>query len=298
MNKKQIKSLLKNNFLYNQIYHKIKINQEFKTEIQLLKNKHHYPSSVPSIIHFSLNKSATTFVKDLLFEIGSSKGMIPVRLHDYAFKTKLPYFDSLSFDEMEKYKHIFKSHGYVYSVFGGMVENIEMLSKLKVIFMVRDPRDILVSEYFSVAHSHPVPSKNGNKVDDFISKRNFAKEVDIDTYVLNQSQKIRSIYDRYLHLLIRKGHNIHLTKYEDMVEDFGSWLTNLLNYLELEVSSAFRKSIENKFDRAKPKAEDKKSHNRKGKRGDYLEKLNASTIDKLNAEFAEVIREFKFDDAA
>ena len=46
---------------------------------------------------------------------------------------------------MENYKHIFKSKGYLYRVFGGMVEGIEDLENYKIVLATRDPRDILVS---------------------------------------------------------------------------------------------------------------------------------------------------------
>ena len=75
--------------------------------------------------------------------------------------------------------------GYLYSVFGGMIEGIPSLEKYKVILVTRDPRDILVSDYYSIAYSHSVPSKTGNKYDKFMSKRNKAREYTIDDFVIS-----------------------------------------------------------------------------------------------------------------
>ena len=46
----------------------------------------------------------------------------------------------------------------------------------KVVLMARDPRDILVSAYYSIAYSHPEPTSTGSKHADFMEMRRRARE--------------------------------------------------------------------------------------------------------------------------
>ena len=172
--KNNIKSILKyspwlEQFLRDKYYLK-----RYKTELALIKGRHENSNKHPSIIHFSFNKAATNYVRSILRRCSAKNGMVPVGMHGYAFHTNFPYFDNLSAEEMEKYKHIFKSTGYLYSTFGGMIEGIPDLEKYKIVLITRDPRDILVSQYYSIAYSHGSPSKFGDKHDGFMSDRTCA----------------------------------------------------------------------------------------------------------------------------
>ena len=141
----------------------VDLKRKFSVELDLIKGQHQNYNKHPSIIHFSLNKAATQYTRRILEQCAVENGMVPVNIHGYAFHTNFPYLDHLTEEEMKKYQHIFKPNGYLYSVFGGMIEGISDLEKYKIVLMVRDFRDILVSEYYSIAFSHVAPYKQGNK---------------------------------------------------------------------------------------------------------------------------------------
>ena len=220
--------------------------------------------------------------------------MTPVVIHDYAFNSNFPFLDHLSREEMQKYKHIFKSQGYLYSVFGGMIDGIKNLEDYKVILATRDPRDILVSDYFSIAYSHSVPSKGGSKHNSFISKRLAAQNATIDEYVISESERVYDIFSRYQILLLDRYKNVHLATYEDMISNFEIWLNDLLEYCELDLSREFIQYLIEENEAKKPKKEDITKHIRKGVAGDYKEKLQPETIQTLNNKFEPILRHYHY----
>ena len=268
--------------------------KKFKVEIALLKNRHTTHCEVGSVIHFSINKAATQYVKSVLKKIADENDLTPVSIHEYAFFTKIPYLDSLSVEEMAEYQHLFKPQGYLYSVFGGMIDGITDMDSYKVILSVRDPRDILVSNYYSTTLSHPVPPPESDKRDEFLKVREWAKSIGIDEYVLSEMEKVRFVFERYKNSLVSTYNNVVVVKYENMVSNYESWLTDLANKAGLKISDQLHRELSTKFEQNRVKKENKFAHVRKGVAGDFKEKLQAETIDQLNAEFDEVLRYFGY----
>lgn len=267
---------------------------KFKTEIDLLKNKSKANSDKQSIIHFSTNKAATQHIKKVLRKISVENKIIPVSFHDYAFYSKAPFLDHLSFDEMENYKQIFKEKGYLYSVFGGMIQNIDNIDKYKIILSIRDPRDVLVSSYYSKTFSHIEPLKISSKHDKFMQKKDWAKNVDINQYVLKEAETLHSILNKYMTILCLNK-NVGIVKYEDMILDYSKWLTTLVDLTGMKMSNSLEKELIDENLKRKPVNENKFSQNRKGIAGDYKEKLEKGTIEKLNTMFEPIISFFNYE---
>jgi len=266
----------------------------FRVELDLIKGTHRNENKHPSIIHFSLHKAATQYTKSILRRCASENGMTPVFLPDYGFNTKFPYLDLLSAAEMEKYQHIFKPAGYLYSVFGGMIEGVPELEQYILVFLVRDPRDLLVSEYYSLAYSHGVPDKRGDKYEQFLKLRRAAQSMTIDDHVVARCENTYEVLHRYKTLLMDRYPKVHITRYEDMTADFRSWLRDLLDSCRLEISRELLQSLLEESERLRPKEEDIRRHIRKGRPGDYKEKLRAETIDYLNGRLSPMLEVFGY----
>lgn len=270
------------------------LQKHLSVEMELIDNKHHSNSSHPSIIHFSVNKAATQYVRELLKRCAAENGITTVGLAEYAFHTKFPYLDQLPAHEMERYQYLFKPTGYLYSVFGGMIENIPDIERYRIVVMLRDPRDVLVSEYYSYAFSHSEPSKLGNKYVDFMKMRQKARKLSIDEYVISECDRLYANYERYTALLLDRYDNVFITKYEEMASDFDVWLKKILEYCELEISDELLRCLLNEAGHLKPKKEDVYQHVRKAMPGDYKEKLTHKTIDILNFKFLSVLERFNY----
>jgi hypothetical protein len=176
-----------------------------------------------------------------------------------------------------------------------MVEGIADLDLYKIVFVARDPRDILVSHYYSVAHSHRVPDRTGNKYERFMKSRVFAKASTIDEWALFRSDRLHDIYMRYQKLLLDPYPHTYRTTYEHMVSDFSSWLRSLLDYAELHISTGLFESLLQEHARMRPREENIQQHVRKGQPGDYRNKLKPETIDALNEKFASILVMFGYD---
>ena len=175
-----------------------------------------------------------------------------------------------------------------------MIEGIPDLEKYKILLITRDPRDILVSHYYSIAYSHGSPKEFGDKLEGFMALRNKAREQTIDDYILSRSDSVYEIFSRYQTLLIDKYENIYMTTYEKMVSDFENWLAELINYCELELSREFFQSLLKKHDDMKPKKENIHKHIRKGQPGDYKQKLQPRTIRLLNEKFDPILKSYHY----
>ncbi len=272
----------------------IYVRRRFKTELELIEGRHHNENEHPSIVHFSFNKAATQYVKSVLRRCAVESGMVPVAIHDYAFHTDFPRLHHLPPEEVSKYSHIFREKGYLYSVFGGMIEGLPHLDRYKVVLVARDPRDMLVSGYFSIAYSHSVPSKTGDKYEGFMQQRREARGLTIDDYVVAESDKVLEQFLRY-QTLLDEHPDMYLTTYERLAVDFEGWLGDLIEYCELDVSSSLFESIVRENERATPKKENVHQHLRKGQAGDYKEKLKPETIEYLDVKFASVLARYGYD---
>ncbi len=268
--------------------------KRFRVELDLIQEKHVNENRHASILHFSFNKAATQYTKNILRRCAAQNGMVSADINDYAFDTGFPFLDKVSAEEMRGYRHIFKPAGYLYSVFGGMIEGVTALDQYKIVLMVRDPRDILVSYYYSMAYSHPVPDKRGDKFDRFMEERRAALETNVDDYVVAESDNLYGILHRYKMLLLDKHSHAHITSYEKMISDFHGWLNDLIEYCEFEISDDLRRSIIEENDRLRPTKENIHKHIRKGTHGDYKNKLRPDTIAYLNMRFSPILGVFGY----
>ncbi len=271
-----------------------KINKRFAVERKLLGNDIQPLSDHKSIIHFSMNKAATQYVKSILNFCANKNKLINVDFSSYAFQTDFPYLDQLSKEEMRDYGHIFRNKGFLYSVFGGFVEGIPDLEKYMMLLVIRDPRDILVSRYYSISYNHPLPAPVSGKFIEFITKRNKARNMDIDSFAIEKSDLVLDIFERYRVLLLKNHSNVYLTRYEDMLDDFHSWLISILDYCELKLDKKDVEILIRENKEIKPVKEDKQNRYRRGVAGDFREKLSSKTIDYLNIKFENVIKTFDY----
>lgn len=295
----QIRSLLRHQLSRVPLVYplSIRLTSRFKVERELIKGTHRNENLHKSILHFSVNKAATQYTKSILSRCAGEIGLTHVRIHEYAFYSDFSYLDHLSAEEMIQYRHIFKPAGYLYSVFGGMIAGFPNLQDYKVVLMIRDPRDVLTSSYFSVAYSH-VPPTGRNKINPFMKERAFARQAGIDQYVLSKSEDVCRNYQRYLDLLVRNRPDVYVSKYEDMVSDFQTWLDRLLCYCELEISPTLKQELLQEAYRARPNEENVAQNKRQITPGDHERKLQPETINHLNSLLSPVLTAFKYEHAA
>jgi hypothetical protein len=287
--KEQIKRLIFNNPVLFRLF----LRQKFPNELRLIKGRPVSAGEHPSIIHFSLNKAATQHTKSLLRRMAKSNGLVPIHINEYAFFTEFPYLTSLSEEQMAEYKHIFRPKGFLYSAFGGFVRGIDHLKQYKVLLMVRDPRDVLVSWYYSLAFSHSIPPETSDRHEEYLENRKSAREMTIDEHVLAGSDRVYTILDTYRKELLEPYPHVTLTSYEEMTSDYETWLRKILDACQLTISDAMFQELLEENRRLQPKKENKHQHIRKGKPGDYRDKLQPETIAELNTKFKPIFAAYQ-----
>lgn len=152
---------------------------------------------------------------------------------------------------------------------------------------VRDPRDILVSEYFSLGWIHS--DKDWNASDQ--KRRQTIREMSIDQYVLKQD-KINPypLWERYRPILsLSRQPDITIVRYEDMVNQFDRWLLPVLQLLELEPINRWQKTLQGHYRDEFQPGESPGSHKRNVAPGDHRSKLLPETIAILNQQFEPVL---------
>ncbi len=161
------------------------------------------------------------------------------------------------------------------------------LQDSRFILLVRDPRDALVSQYFSYGKSsgsHAMPKKNAEA---FIAARDALPERTIDEYVIDLSRQLRRKLMTYQEAL---NFDLGLVRrYEDVFFDKETFLGEVFEHFGIEVPKEVIAEVAARHD-IRPEKEDQTQHIRKGTPGDHREKLLPETIEVLNKTFRKIGR--------
>lgn len=246
-------------------------------------------SNKESIFFFTLHKSASTLFSKFLFP--NLKGRIHI---DYA---------KILYDKPENWKTklSFKKNGALYGpirvsshpglekkkLVNPTIEK-EFLSTKKSIIFTRDPRDIIVSEYYSFGYNHPL-NPNEEKRNWQIKLRKKIQSQTIDEYARENCDHIRKSFE-ILITVQKESKKSSILRYEDMVNDFSKFSD------ELNLTLHFSQDIYSKlYQLTRPLNKiDENSHKRSGKPGDYQKEFKEETIQYLNKNLRKVLDHFNY----
>ena len=123
----------------------------------------------------------------------------------------------------------------------------DFINDKKVLFVVRDPRDIVVSRYYSLGWTHGMsPNKEIAKIQE--EMRNTIQSQSIDEYVLCGMIDVEKRLKLIKELAIRCNYSVVL-RYEDMINDFEAFsgqLKKLIPLSETMEESLYKESRPNK----------------------------------------------------
>lgn len=159
------------------------------------------------------------------------------------------------------------------------------LRSRRFVLLVRDPRDALVSQYFSYgrkAGSHAVPAKNAQAFLDTLAR---TEDREIDDYALAAAPNLRLKLEAYRGAL---DFGVGLLRhYETVYFDKETFLAETFDHFAIPVPRHVIAAVARVHD-VRPAQEDETKHIRKGTPGDHKEKLRPETIARLNDIFREV----------
>lgn len=231
---------------------------------------------------FSFAKSGSTLLNDLLFTYCPQMGVPVVSIFDQAFSQGLTTAEVRA--ESSK---VFNSSGFIFSGFRHFPNFDLDVADNKCILLVRDPRDMAVSMYYSVTKSHVIPEGN----DSLRRNREEALQKAIDEFVLDKIQSYVGQFRTYKEKL--QGKQVKVYRYEDVIYDKVTWLGDVLDYLEIDKSSALLKNVVKQFD-VIPDTENESQHVRQVHPGNYKKKLSEPAIEKLTEKARDFLNHYNY----
>jgi hypothetical protein len=165
----------------------------------------------------------------------------------------------------------------------------------KVLF-VRDPRDALVSEYFSVKFSHQLPTDAVVSGSEGVrakleADRARARTQPVDTFVRERCGSFAQSYRAFLKLA--DDTTVLVLRYEDYIFDKPALVRAILDQFALSLSEPAIARIARETDIC-PDVEQPDRHVRKVTPGDHREKLAPETIAELNGQLHDILTTFGY----
>ena len=159
--------------------------------------------------------------------------------------------------------------------------------KIRQVFHVRDPRDLLVSQYFSYGWRH----SDGEFSEEQVKQREAIRGMGIDEYVVSDHLAVRAMKRRLKPLLQHPEKDslekAVIVKYEQMVGDFPEYLAQLLPVFSFRFPRLVKARYSLRYRWEFNADKNAMSHKRAVTPGDYQRQLKSATIERLNHLFAD-----------
>tara|TARA_A100001388_G_C28691373_1_gene461499 strand:- start:153 stop:1019 length:867 start_codon:yes stop_codon:yes gene_type:complete len=248
-----------------------------------------------SSLIWTTHKCASVYIKKVIHTINKHS---EVKGFDYSstiwslgshIKIDNPY-------EIESISSLYRTHGEIYGPLRTPFE-FEGMSDFNNVFFLRDPRDLLVSRYYSMSFLHRSPY-HILKLDVFKEKRNQAKLLGINHFCLKYAEEwIIPYFDKFRKIKDSSKES-SLLKYDVFVENPSAFINQFLNSLHVSLPI----KVENKLIKLaklphnkKSKNFNFKSHFRSGKNRQFEHELDESTVKELNIILKDILYYWNFE---
>lgn len=250
----------------------------------LYKNERSYllnPSApdnaqIDSVVLLSQPRGGTQVCEQVISEVFRRAGGQSLHLGKFLF-----WYDNKKVNQLRNEawaKENLVSKGYFFGNFGSY-KDITELPKLKYVVMCRDPRDVLLSHYFSIRDAHILNSR------DMRQRSENANSLNLDDYVLQADmiEDVRS-YTKQAIKMRSSDHSHLFIRYEDMMSDPKYFVQKVAEFLDLNIDDQDTENIVDSCNLRPISREDTEStlrHRRSGHWGQYRKKLKPETKEKL-----------------
>jgi hypothetical protein len=176
----------------------------------------------------------------------------------------------------------------VYAKLVGPCSDSEFVRDKIAIFLVRDPRDLLVSTYYSFGYTHglsPVAEIRQRQE----QERREIQRMTVDEYALCSAPGMRDHFETADRLSNASKRSVIL-KYEDMISNWNAFAKGLTTCLEIG-PAVLTEIYEKSRPREKPEAG---AHRRCGKPEGFRDALQMSTVIALNGTLGTILERFQY----
>lgn len=249
------------------------------------------PASVEAFFIFGLHKCGSTLLNKIFVDICKHCEIPSISIPEIAFKQGMPTHlwekcQSLNSIVVDGYCHRGFRH------YPQFLNDNKLINQRKKILLVRDPRDAIVSAYFSFAKSHTLP-KSGKLLDDITKSRQLLRNIPLEDYALTKAVNVKKAFNIY-HDNLSHNSLLKIYKYEDIIFDKYNWISEMVEFLGFSISNEQILSIANMHD-ILPSSEDENQHIRKVKPGDHIDKLSLECISRINKILADVLERYNYE---
>ena len=244
-------------------------------------------SSDRSVFAVGVAKGGSTLLHGILtdLEAYSSRKLLPIGRNFFSQGVPLNTV-------VEDVDNLFRQNGYIFGTFRWLPQRLHIpaLKTYKTVLLVRDPRDMLVSAYYSFRESHPIPNVEGIK-GRMERRRERLRETSLDDYVRSAADGVKYKYFHTMTLLSSRG--LLLRRYEDIIFDKERFVGDIAEFFEIPASGADIAAVAKKHDIV-PGTEDPKQHIRQVKPRNFESKLAPATVEEISHKLRAILCEFGY----
>lgn len=247
------------------------------------------PAEAPySVFIMTIHKAASSFVgAEIIPALAKAQGFEFFDISAKAFKAGANYRETV-----QQHMSTLESPGYCFGPFRGpMVLNMLDISDNRLLVHVRDPRDCVVSAYYSFGYSHTIPPGKEEK-QRFMERRERILSQSIDDYAIEEIGTVVKRLRAYLKHAYRADQYL-ISRYENMVLDFPNWVRQVSAFIGGGDGSAAVEGLIQKVS-FETKGEDIYKHKRQVMPGDHLRKLKPETIAQLNESCGDLLEKLGY----
>jgi hypothetical protein len=246
-------------------------------------------SDRPSVLAFSHHKAGSTMLVGILRELSAAAGVTFLTLPGELFRRGVD-LQAVDLDVT------LPDRGYC---FGGYrffpAEPMPLIDTARAVLLVRDPRDAVVSLYYSARDSHIIPDAEGTLRSRMLSRRANAKATPIDQWVIENHGAVIEAMTGYVAQGFPSRPNVAIYRYEDIIFRKRAWIDDMLAWFGWEVPETIVAEVVRRFD-VVPKKADPSKHIRQVHPGNHRTALQPATIERLNAAFVHLLNLFGYAD--
>jgi Sulfotransferase domain len=248
----------------------------------------------PSVYAFSLPKAGSVLLDSIMRALSAKVDLTYVSIMGEFFELGLAEKNIPS-----STSKIFCDTGYCFGGFRAYPKTFKIpnLAASRSILLLRDPRDMLVSHYFSMRSSHADPGKALTTSQKSLPRRDRARAMSVDDYALDLASYYVRQLNRYIDLVEAHRDMFAVFRYEDVIFNKRAWVADICNAFGWDVLERARNRIADKNDIV-PRAENEAKHIRQVAPGDGMRKLKPETVDKLNQLFEKQLQYFGYSQPA
>lgn len=247
------------------------------------------PDGLPAAYVLSVHKAGSTLVNTMATQIARAAKRPVFALHTALFSNgvKLTDCPAAAIELLER-------PGTVFTAFRtpDFLDGVAQYRTAPKLLMVRDPRDIAVSAYFSTAFSHGIPA-SGSVRERMLENRARVQRMELSEFVLRGSTDtpMKNLLTFIGHLDRFEGFTVR--RYEDTIFAKETLARDIASVLSADVPAARLDEIAAKND-VRPDAERPTEHIRQVSPGNYREHLSDEARSYLETKFATVFERFGY----